>query len=288
MPSTVTFLNSLQVLASKGIRYGAAIDVGCADGHFSLNLLNMGLAPGAVPVNVDPNPVYEASLKAIQETVGGHYRICAASDRVGEVELTLSTHPYWASLRPADDLYWQRINNLSGEKTTVPTLTLDRLRDELALEPPFLLKLDVQGAEAAVLRGSTALLDDTHVVIVESDIADFQSINGLLIERGFALFDLTGISRTPDGALGWFYPVYINRKIDSVRPKAFWSPEQNDTTIRMQIERRNAILKSNEEILRRLKGPPLAAPAPPVSRNQLCPCGSGRRYKHCCGAYRQA
>jgi len=35
--------------------------------------------------------------------------------------------------------------------------------------------------------------------------------------------------------------------------------------------------------------PPLAAPAPPphqakVGRNELCPCGSGRKWKRCCGA----
>lgn len=32
-----------------------------------------------------------------------------------------------------------------------------------------------------------------------------------------------------------------------------------------------------------LDGTPLAAPAPRVGRNEPCPSGSGRKYKHCCG-----
>ncbi len=37
------------------------------------------------------------------------------------------------------------------------------------------------------------------------------------------------------------------------------------------------------DMLDRLKGPSGTRPAAPVSRNAPCPCGSGKRYKHCCG-----
>lgn len=37
-----------------------------------------------------------------------------------------------------------------------------------------------------------------------------------------------------------------------------------------------------------LNGPPGTPPAAPVSRNAPCPCGSGKRYKHCCGQDRAA
>ena len=29
--------------------------------------------------------------------------------------------------------------------------------------------------------------------------------------------------------------------------------------------------------------PPVVRETPKVGRNQMCPCGSGRKYKHCCG-----
>jgi hypothetical protein len=95
-----TFIATLRVLMNKGIRYSTVIDVGCADGHFFLHLSAMGLFPGAVPLNIDANNLYEGSLQAIKGAVGGDFRINAITDHEGEVELTTSVHPYWSSLRP--------------------------------------------------------------------------------------------------------------------------------------------------------------------------------------------
>jgi hypothetical protein len=190
-------------------------------------------------------------------------------------------------MRPDDDSYWERVNKLTAEKTVVPATTLDTLCTQLALKPPFLLKLDVQGAEANVLRGASGLLQQSHVVICEADVDDFQTINAILHEKEFILFDLTTIVRVDEGTLGWFYPVYIHRALEFVRPKAFWDTKANEAVIQMQTERRNAILKSNAEILDRIRNRHERTPSPArTGRNHPCPCGSGRRYKHCCGANR--
>jgi len=293
-PDAGTIYGSLRVLMSKGVRYSTMIDVGCADGHFFLDLAGRGLIPEAVPMNIDANALYEESLQAIKNVVGGNFKISAITDHEGEIELTTSIHPYWASLRPQDDPYWQRLNNLSAAKVMVPATTLDTLRKQLALQPPFLLKLDVLGAEEEALRGAAEVLKDTHVVICEADIADFKDINDILGQKGFVLYDLTSIERVPDGTLGWFYPVYINRSLDFVRPKEFWDARYNDSVVQAQVERRKAILKQNAEMLARMQNRRPPAPPPPalkppsrsVGRNDPCPCGSGKRYKHCCGAYR--
>jgi hypothetical protein len=133
-----------------------------------------------------------------------------------------------------------------------------------------------------VLRGATDTLKDTHVVICEADIADFREIDNILAERDFALYDVTALNRTADGTLGWFYPVYVNRALDHVRPKEFWNPRDNDAVIQVQVQRRQSILKSNAEILARMQQPLPKQPG----RNEQCPCGSGKKYKHCCGSYR--
>ena len=127
------------------------IDIGCADGQFFLD--HMKWFPGAVPLNIDANRLYEESLQAIKDAVGGAYCITAITDFVGEIEITESVHPYWTSIRPAGDPYWSRVNDLVKTKVKVPATTLDTLVDELALKPPFLLKLDVQGAERPRLPG---------------------------------------------------------------------------------------------------------------------------------------
>src|ERR1700750_725276 len=107
-----SFTGTLVGLFEKGVRYATVIDVGCADGHFYVYHRGLGVFAGATVLNVDPNAVYEESLKAIKDALGGHYMLAAASDRAGEVTLTTSAHPYWSSLRGADDAYWDRVNRL--------------------------------------------------------------------------------------------------------------------------------------------------------------------------------
>jgi FkbM family methyltransferase len=274
-----SFSSTIERLSNKGIRYSTVIDVGCADGHFFLN--HMKWFPGAVPLNIDANRLYEESLKTIKDAVGGNYRISAIADYVGEIEITESVHPYWSSIRPEGDPYWSKVNDLIKTKVKISATTLDALVKELALRPPFLLKLDIQGAEKAALIGAHDVLKNSNVVICEADIDDFQDINDTLVEAGFGLYDITALSRVQDGTLGWFYPVYVNRSLDDLRPHSFWDAKDNDTIIGIQVERRKNILKSNSEILNRLR-----FGKQEVGRNEPCPCGSGRRFKHCCGSYR--
>lgn len=283
------FFATLAGLYRKGVRYSTVIDVGCADGQFFLNLTALGIDSGAVPLNIDPNAVYEPSLKAIKEVVGGDYRIAAASDAEGTLSLTTAVHPYWSSVRGKDDLYWTRVNALSGEKITVPALTLDSVCESAELKGPYLLKLDVQGAEAQVLAGAKAILDRTSVVICEADVDDFQAINRALIAKDFVLYDITHLSRVTDQTLGWFYPVYVHRSVDFVLPKNFWDASQNSRIVEQQVQRRQAILAWNAQQLERLKAKKRTADAPPADRarrNDPCPCGSGKKYKQCHGALR--
>ncbi len=236
-----SFTGTLVGLFEKGLRYSTVIDVGCADGHFYVYHCGLGLFAGATALNIDANAIYEDSLKSIREVLGGHYVIAAASDRAGEVTLTTSAHPYWGSLRAEGDPYWERLNRLHQGTVTVPAVTLDSLAESLKLSGPFLLKLDVQGAEAEVLRGAREVLRHTHVVICEADLDDFAALHQALVEAGFDLFDVTQPHWLSDRSLGWFYPVYLNRALDRIRPRAFWDPAQNPAALAMQTERRRNI-----------------------------------------------
>jgi FkbM family methyltransferase len=244
-----TFTATLAGLFQKGVRYSTVIDVGCADGHFYLHHYSLGLFPESTVLNIDPNPVYEESLKAIKEVMGGHYAIAAASDREGELELTMSTHPYWSSLRPREDSYWERINHLNQGTATVKAVTLDGLAARLGMSGPYLIKLDVQGAEEQVLRGARHLLARTHVVICEADMDDFQAINRTLVEAEFELFDLTQPNWLADRSLGWFYPVYLHRSLANLRSRAFWDPAQNAAILKAQTDRRRRMLEMLDDML---------------------------------------
>jgi FkbM family methyltransferase len=248
-----TFTASLAILFEKGIRYATVIDIGCADGSFYLQHCALGLFPDSAPLNIDANDIYEPSLRAIKEAVGGEYVIAAASDKPGELTLTVAEHPYWTSSRPPEDPYWERINKMSRGQTKVPAVTLNDVVRRLEMKPPFLLKLDVQGAEVPALHGARDTLLNTSAVICEADLDDFHAINGTLADAGFDLFDVTQPNRLPDHSLGWFYPVYTHRRIGSVRRRSFWNVPMNDAVVQAQIERRQKILASNAEMLRRIR-----------------------------------
>jgi FkbM family methyltransferase len=244
---------TLAVLFAKGVRYSTVIDVGCADGTFFLLHRHFGIFSDATPVHIDANPIYEASLRAINDCAGGHYVIGAASDADGGAEMTLGAHPYWSSLRDHDDRYWKEIHNLSQGTSKVRTFTIDGLAERLRLKPPYLLKLDVQGAEAQVLRGARRVLEQTDVVICEADMTDFQSLNSLLIEAGLELFDVTQLNRIDDHTLRWFYPVYLSRRLGSIKAATLWSSRHSDQIIQKQVQRRNSLLQLNAQILAEMR-----------------------------------
>lgn len=253
MADAGTITDTLRLLAAKGLRYQTVIDLGCADGHFFVQHYGLGMFAGAVPVNVDANPIYEPSLKAIRDTLGGHYVIAAATDRAGEIELTLGSHPYWSSLLAENDPYWQRMNKLHTGKLKVPAVTVDLLARQFALQPPFLIKLDIQGAELAVLKGARETLRETDVLICEIDLAEFHHLDRVMTEEGFSLFDLTELRRLADQSLSWFYPIYLNLRQDRIRNRRLWDPSLDQTVTEMQRKRREQVLEYNARVLAEIR-----------------------------------
>ena len=248
-----TWAGSLQVLVARGLRAGTFIDVGSADGYHGLAVHATGLLPGAQIASIDANPLYEPTLRRVHAAIGGQYRICAVSDRAGSLEVHRSAHPYWLSGAAAGDAYWDSINELRGETTTVPCQTLDALVAEMGLPAPFVLKLDIQGLEAAALRGAAAMLKQTAVLICEMLLPEFDSLNSLLTAAGFALFDVTNPHRTQSQALGWFDGVYLHRDFAQLGSARGWADEHNAAVVQLQDERRRAVLAGIDSLLARVR-----------------------------------
>jgi FkbM family methyltransferase len=250
-----SYTASLAMLFNAGVRFGTVIDLGCADGSFCLNHFSYGLFPGATCVNVDANTLYEPSLREIRQALGGHYIIAAVSDQDGETELNAGSHPYWASAVPLDHSYWAGPLNPPGQVVKVRALTLDTLVRELALKPPFLVKLDLQCGELTALRGAERMLAETDVIVCETAIDEFPSISEFLSRRDLELFDLTDFGRYPNGTLYQFYPVFRHRRLDHIMKAKdpYADPAQRTVLLARMKERREALLKDNAAILARLR-----------------------------------
>jgi hypothetical protein len=87
----------------------------------------------------------------------------------------------FAAERPGDGLVREK---------TIPTRRLDALLD--GIQGPLFMKIDVQGAELAVLRGAGGRLDDVTTLIVEAPFeraydgaSDFAAIYRFLTDNGF-------------------------------------------------------------------------------------------------------
>jgi FkbM family methyltransferase len=81
-------------------------------------------------------------------------------------------------------------------KRTVRIRQLDSITSSCA--GPHVLKIDVEGAELALLRGATATLQSTDLLLIESSVmqrwkgaSDFVDVAAYLKTKGFALLEIT-------------------------------------------------------------------------------------------------
>ena len=168
----------------------AVIDVGANAGQFCY--LARRLWPDARIVAIEPS---QRLCRRLRAGCGGDSRVriecCAASDRDGEATLFVTRDDQNSSLLPpsAEFAAERPGDGLAGEET-VATRRLDGLLD--GVRGPLFLKVDVQGAELAVLRGAGDRLDDAITLIVEAPFeraydgaSDFAAIYEFLTGRGF-------------------------------------------------------------------------------------------------------
>lgn len=239
----------IEHLATHGLAPATVIDVGFNTGTEGL----YDRFPDAHYVMVDPldesRPFLEAQKVRLRRA---DFVVAAAGPKAGSCEVGVSPCFGGTSQYLKDKL----------PSRVVPMVTLDELALRFGCTGPYLLKVDVQGAELDVLRGAEKILSQTEAILAETRLFPFQGapeileVLKFLEARGFVLFDLFNpLLRPSDGALGQIDIVAVKRDGTFRDATAY----KTSRTFRTGDQRRKNVeskLKRRETELAKLSSPP--------------------------------
>lgn len=223
-PPGLSIHNSLKRIRELGLAPRTVFDVGVATGTPGL----YDVFPDARYALIEPLRESAPFMQALVDRHPGSIAVQAAAGRAaGTAELVVNAGLSGSSflLQPA-----------AGELRAVPVVTIDGVIAEHRLEPPYLLKLDVQGYELEALAGAEQALKDTVAVIAETSLWADRKGNGMrttlelmtwLQQRGFVLYDIAQLVRRGfDGALTELDLVFCPASSPLRAIKSYKSPEQ--------------------------------------------------------------
>jgi FkbM family methyltransferase len=142
-------------LATPGI---AAFDIGANIGLYSVALGRV-VGPDGLVIAVEPDRTNVSRLRdnlTLNSIANVRVVEAVAGERNEVVQLQL-----------ADDRAYNSVVGIEGghvvvETTSVQSVLLDRVWDDLGRPAVSFMKIDVEGAEASVLRGARAMITSTH------------------------------------------------------------------------------------------------------------------------------
>ena len=175
-----------------------------------------------------------AALEAVRGREGAELVAAAAGAEPGSATITVHRAPEMSSVLGS----W--IGDRDGETREVDVVRVDDAVRERSLRGPYVLKVDVEGAELAVLDGAEAMLAETEVVLLEVRLfelvpggAQLHDVIPYMKERGFVAYDLFGGAlRLSDGALAVSNIAFVREDGRFRSDQAFGSPEQVDRMAR--------------------------------------------------------
>lgn len=196
-------------MLKQHINPASIIDIGVAEGtpdlyrHF----------PTHPYLLVEANPYYADALSYLQKELNAKIEFVFCGATPGEVQLNQYSDP-----RKSSRFLTTRPLTLEN-KITIPVATLDSLIAKHQLPAPYLLKLDVEGAELEVIRGGGTTLAQCEAVIAEAAILpkyhqgpEIADLIGMMADHGFALFDLAaGANHAQTGLLYQIDCIFVQK-----------------------------------------------------------------------------
>lgn len=142
-------------------------------------VLDVGAGKGTPPLYTLFPDAYHLLFEPLEETVPdlqrivrnlthADYILAAAADKPGEVVLHVHPDLFGSSLYKEDEN-----SDVNGIERVVPAVTLDDICQKHHTTGPYLIKIDTQGSELDVLKGSETILQETAFIILELSLFEF-------------------------------------------------------------------------------------------------------------------
>jgi FkbM family methyltransferase len=175
-------------LASEVVRRGDTVwDIGANMGLFSFAAAVVAGAEGRV-LAIEPDTDLVGLLRRSAAGAAGHAPVEILPAAVSD-DLSVARFHIARRNRATSHLAGFGTAMAGGVRSTrlVPTVTLDWLAARFPA--PDVLKIDVEGAELAVLAGGAAVLAGSPALICEVSAQNAASVSGMLADHGYTLYD---------------------------------------------------------------------------------------------------
>lgn len=184
-------------------------------GFYPKTIFDVGVGKGTFPIYesfpnsfhllIEPLQEFENEIINILGNLKGKAYFAAASSYNGEAEINIhQDHLEGSSL-----LKENMGPEFDGTKRKVRVIKMDTILKDENLKGPFMIKVDVQGAELDVLEGGKEVLRNTELVLLEVSLFGFMRESPQLVDvvkfmkdLGFVVYDIYSLTRRPlDNAL---------------------------------------------------------------------------------------
>ena len=205
---TRPFLVNLQ---KRGLRPQSVLDVGANYGAWSH--VAKSVFQNACFYLIEPQVEMKPFLdRFCADTNSAKWFLAGAGSNEGELVLTTWNDFAGSSFLPSQ-------NHSTENQRRVPIVTIDSLVQNGEMEPPDLIKIDVQGFELEVLQGSLACFGHTEMFIVEVSFFKthperpvFHDVINFMDDKGYVVYDFADLKHRPfDGALGQADVCFVKR-----------------------------------------------------------------------------
>lgn len=238
--------SALRGAVQNGLRVNSVIDIGAAVGSWTR--LCLDFFPEARYILVEPLLQYDKPLSLLLKDFPNLTRVkAAAAARVGQSMFFLHEDLYGSSLyRETEGA------TVDGLPILVETTTIDAIVQQQGLAGPFLLKIDVQGAELQVLEGAAATLPQTEYLVIETSLFEFFKGGPLIHEiiaglqrYDFVIYDIINPRYRPlDNALGQVDLIFVPDHSQLRREHVYASPQQRQAqTERFKAENESRLVE---------------------------------------------